>query len=167
MSELKQASRQLKVITKSAPWFIVSEAAPGFAWLNRLWHRVSRWLRVRAVCFVHTDQTVENYMSTFSFPLFDSFCAQTVCMFSQSIVCSQCSFFPLLEHIILVSWLWWATSLESVFLKKFKVGIDFLTTLRPGLRFIFLFFIFFYIVPGGKACTWAEVAKRQFRAFLV
>lgn len=32
---------------------------------------------MRAVCFVHTDQTVENYMSTFSFPLFDSFCAQT------------------------------------------------------------------------------------------
>lgn len=45
------------------------------------------------------------------------------------------------EHIILVSWLWWALSLESVFHKKFKVGIDFLTTLRPGLRFIFFFLL--------------------------
>lgn len=119
---------------------------------------------MRAVCFVHTDQTVENYMSTFSFPLFDSFCAQTVCMFharAEERVLTML-FFSAGAHYLSVMTL--MSDVSRVCLpQKFKVGIDFLTTLRPGLRFIF----FFYILPGGKACTWAEVAKRQFRGFLV
>lgn len=88
---------------------------------------------MRAVCFVHTDQTVENYMSTFSFPLFDSFCAQTVCMFHARAEERGAHYLSVMTLMSDVS--------RVCLPQKFKVGIDFLTTLRPGLRFIFFFFL--------------------------
>lgn len=88
---------------------------------------------MRAVCFVHTDQTVENYMSTFSFPLFDSFCAQTLCMFHARAEERGAHYLSVMTLMSYVS--------RVCLPQKFKVGIDFLTTLRPGLRFIFFFFL--------------------------
>lgn len=81
-------------------------------------------------------------MSTFSFPLFDSFCAQTVCMFharAEERVLTML-FFSAGAHYLSVMTL--MSYVSRVCLpQKFKVGIDFLTTLRPGLRFIFFFFL--------------------------
>lgn len=61
-------------------------------------------------------------------------------------------------HIILVSWhsSYWAITLQSMSSIKFKVGIDFLTTLASGCAP-------FLSLPREKACKWAEVAERQFR----